>query len=71
MLEVQGTKPLVSNEAIEWDLVPQAQVSLSKLQHVRLDMGVQLPVNERDQRGRVFHLYLLWDWFDGPLFSGW
>jgi hypothetical protein len=51
--------------------VPQAQVSLSKLQHVRLDMGVQLPVNERDQRGRVFHLYLLWDWFDGPLFSGW
>jgi hypothetical protein len=51
--------------------VPQAQVSLSKLQHVRLGMGLQLPVNERDQRGRTLHLYLLWDWFDGPLFSGW
>jgi mono/diheme cytochrome c family protein len=71
MLEMQGTKPLVSAAEIEWDLVPEAQVSLSKLQHVRLGMGVQMPVNERDQRGRTFHLYLLWDWFDGPLFSGW
>jgi mono/diheme cytochrome c family protein len=71
MLELTGAKAFADGEPVEWDVVPEVQVSLSKLQHVRLGLGLQMPVTARDERGRTFHLYILWDWFDGPLFSGW
>lgn len=46
----------------EWDIVPQVQVSLSKLQHVLLDVGVRIPLNERDNRKPQLLVYVLWDW---------
>jgi mono/diheme cytochrome c family protein len=55
----------------EWDLVPQVQVSLSKLQHILLSVGVRVPLNERQDRKPQFLTYLLWDWFDGGLFQFW
>jgi hypothetical protein len=55
----------------EWDIVPQLQVSLSKLQHVMLASGVRIPVNARDERGTAIVTYLLWDWFDGPFTRFW
>jgi hypothetical protein len=55
----------------EWDVVPQLQVSLSKIQHVMIAGGVRIPVNARDQRGTAIVTYLLWDWFDGPFTSFW
>jgi hypothetical protein len=54
-----------------WDVVPQMQVSLSTRQHVLLNGGVRVPVNQREQRGNTLMIYLLWDWFDGGFFSGW
>lgn len=71
MLELAGARPLVSGAAMEWDLVPQVQVSLSRRHHVLVNAGIQLPVTARQGRGRVLHAYLLWDWFDGGFFSGW
>jgi hypothetical protein len=53
------------------DVVPQMQVSLSKLQHVLLNVGVRIPVNERRERHPQILTYLLWDWFDGGLFEFW
>ena len=55
----------------EWDVVPQLQVSLSKIQHVVVAGGVRMPVNARDERGTAVVTYLLWDWFDGPFTSFW
>jgi hypothetical protein len=55
----------------EWDVVPQMQVSLSKLQHILLDVGVRIPLNERQDRKPQFLTYLLWDWFDGGLTQFW
>jgi mono/diheme cytochrome c family protein len=55
----------------EWDLVPQMQVTLSKLQHVAVAVGVRLPLNERDERHTQLLTYFLWDWFDGSLFDFW
>jgi hypothetical protein len=55
----------------EWDVVPQMQVSLSKLQHILLSIGVRIPVNEREERKPQFLTYFLWDWFDGGLFQFW
>lgn len=69
MAEVLVAKPRGS--ATAWDLVPQMQVSLSKLQHVLLNIGVRVPLNARDDRKPQLLTYLLWDWFDGGLFRFW
>lgn len=69
MLEVLAAKP--EGGATEWDVVPQAQVSLSKLQHVLVNVGMRLPLNERQERKPQVLVYLLWDWFDGGLFEFW
>ena len=71
MLELTGARPLVTGAAVEWDIVPQLQLSLSRRHHVLVNAGVQIPVSARAGRGRTFHAYLLWDWFDGGFFSGW
>ena len=69
MAEVILAKPENSNA--EGDSVPQVQVSLSKLQHVLLSVGVRVPLNERRDRKPQFLTYFLWDWFDGGLFEFW
>ena len=69
IVEVIAAKP--RNGAAEWDVVPQMQVSLSKLQHVLMSVGVRLPVNEREDRKPQLLTYFLWDWFDGGLFQFW
>lgn len=71
MVEVVAAKELVSGEDPLWDVVPQMQVSLSGLQHVLFNVGVRVPVNERDGRSKTVMFYLLWDWFDGGLFDNW
>jgi hypothetical protein len=71
MVELLGAKELTSGAKVEWDVVPQMQVSLSVFQHVLLDVGVRLPVNERQTRSKAVMAYLLWDWFDGGLFELW
>jgi hypothetical protein len=53
------------------DLVPQVQVTLSTRQHVMASLGVRVPLNERADRPTRLLFYVLWDWFDGPLFGGW
>ena len=55
----------------EWDVVPQMQVTLSKIQHVSVAGGVRIPLSQRDARGVAVVTYLLWDWFDGGLLDGW
>ena len=57
--------------ASEWDVVPQVQVTLSKLQHVMVAGGVRLPLNQREERPAQALVYLLWDWFDGGFLEFW
>ena len=58
-----------SGAEAEWDVVPQMQVSLSKLQHILISVGVRVPVNG-DRKPQLL-TYFLWDWFDGGLFEFW
>ena len=51
--------------------MPQVQVSLSKLQHVLVNVGVRVPLNQRDERKPQVADLLLWDWFDGGFFQFW
>jgi hypothetical protein len=71
MIEVLGVKELADGEPVLWDVVPQMQVTLSKRQHIMLNVGVRVPVNERESRRTQVLTYFLWDWFDGGLFDGW
>jgi hypothetical protein len=69
MAEVIAARP--KGGPTEWDVVPQMQVSLSKLQHILLSVGVRVPLNQRDERKYQVLTYFLWDWFDGGLFQFW
>jgi hypothetical protein len=71
MLEILGSRDLVSGARTDWDVVPQMQVTLSKRQHIMLNAGVRVPITDRGPRRTQFMAYLLWDWFDGGFFEGW
>ena len=71
MVELLGAKELQGGQPVLWDVVPQMQVTLSKRQHIMINAGVRLPINERSGRGTQVLTYFLWDWFDGGLFSFW
>lgn len=55
----------------EWDVVPQVQVSLSRLQHVLVAAGVRVPLTQTEVRKPQVLFYFQWDWFDGGLFDFW
>jgi mono/diheme cytochrome c family protein len=71
MVELLGARALESGERVLWDVVPQMQVTLNKRQHIMINVGVRIPVNERSSRSTEVLTYFLWDWFDGGLFDGW
>jgi hypothetical protein len=71
MVEVLGARELAAGQRAQWDVVPQMQVTLSTRQHIMANIGVRIPVNERDGRSTETMVYLLWDWFDGGLLTGW
>jgi len=71
MLEVLGSVDFDRGSRVDWDLVPQMQVTLNTRQHVMLNFGVRFPVTNTRQRGTQFLAYILWDWFDGGFFDGW
>ena len=62
MVEVLSAQEFAPSAKTEWDIVPQMQMTLSVFQHIRLDVGVRLPVNERQTRSKSVLAYLLWDW---------
>lgn len=71
MLEVLGSRGLVQGERIQWDVVPQVQVTLNRRQHIMVNAGFRLPLTETGERDTQLIIYLLWDWFDGGFFDGW
>ncbi len=71
MVEMLGSRELVKGATIEWDVVPQMQISLNVFQHIRFNVGMRLPVNERSTRSKALVTYILWDWADGGLRDLW
>lgn len=71
IVELLAARELRSGKKTHWDIVPQMQVTLNTRQHIMLNAGVQIPINEREGRGTRFIMYLLWDWWDGGFFDGW
>lgn len=71
MLEVIAARELETNSETNWDLLPQVQVTLNQRQHIMLNFGVRLPLNQSENRDAQIIVYLLWDWFDGGFLEGW
>ncbi len=71
MVEFIANRELEGNARTDWDLLPQMQVTLSKRQHIRADLGLRIPVTDTHARPIQVEFYLLWDWADGKLLGGW
>ena len=71
MVELLGSGELEEEGKIHWDIVPEIQITLNSRQHIMLNFGVRIPVNDREGRPISFMAYILWDWFDGGFFEGW
>ena len=71
MVELLGAREMGSGATVEWDVLPQVQITLSKRQHVIVNGGVRIPLNMRAERDAQVIAYFLWDWFDGGLWDGW
>jgi hypothetical protein len=71
MVEWLGARDLEDEARVQWDVVPQMQVTLNRRQHIMINVGVRIPVNERTGRSTQVITYFLWDWFDGGLLDGW
>jgi mono/diheme cytochrome c family protein len=71
MVEVVSDRDFVDGASAAIDVVPQFQVTLNRRQHVRVNVGLEIPATNTAGRSKQFVFYLLWDWFDGGLLEGW
>lgn len=70
MVEILGSRELESGAVNHWDIAPQIQVTLNTRQHIMLNVGYRIPVDDPDRDSSLM-IYLLWDWFDGGFLEGW
>ena len=71
MMEFIADRDLATGAKSNYDIMPEFQVTLSKRQHVRFNVGVRIPANHTADRPVQVMFYLLWDRQDGGLAEGW
>jgi mono/diheme cytochrome c family protein len=71
MVELVSDRDFTPGASTAIDVVPQFQVTLNRRQHVRVNVGLQIPVTNTAGRSTQLVFYALWDWFDGGLLEGW
>ena len=71
MVEFLAERDFATGASVNWDIVPQMQVTLSKRQHIMANFGVRIPLTNTASRSTAVVFYLLWDQFDGGVFEGW
>ena len=71
MVELLGTRDLKDGAKTDWDVMPEMQVTISKRQHIRANLGVRSPFTNTNGRSTQVDFYLLWDWQDGLFWEGW
>jgi len=70
-LEVVASNPFrSSNGDLEWTVMPQVRIGLTRGGHVALNLGVELPLSDQSW-DRRYYVTLLWDFADGSFFQGW
>ncbi len=71
-LEVTAAVPFDAGDgdSVQWTVLPQVRLGLTRGGHVALNFGVELPLSDQSYDTR-YHLNVLWDFADGSLFKGW
>jgi len=70
-LEVAAGQPFrSSNGDLEWAVLPQVRIGLTRGGHVAMNLGVEFPLSDQDWDER-YYVTLLWDFADGGFFKGW
>jgi mono/diheme cytochrome c family protein len=71
MVEFVADRELMTRARSNWDVVPEMQVTISRRQHIRGNIGFRKPfTNVRGRQSQVV-FYVLWDRADGKLTEGW
>ncbi len=71
MTEFLASRDFETGASTDWDIVPQMQVTVSRRQHIRVNVGYRTPINNRADRTPQVMFYVLWDWADGKFWDGW
>lgn len=71
MVELLATRDLETGAKTDWDVMPEMQVTLSRRQHIRADIGYREPFTDTAGRTPQVDFYILWDWADGKFWEGW
>jgi mono/diheme cytochrome c family protein len=71
MFEFVADRDLQTGAKTNWDVIPEFQVTISRRQHVRANLGVRIPATNTIGRPIALMFYLLWDRQDGTLREGW
>lgn len=71
MVEFVANRDLTTGARTNWDVVPEMQVTISRRQHVRGNLGFRQPFTNTSGRQNQVVFYVLWDWGDGKLTEGW
>ena len=71
MVEFLAKRDLIDGAKIDWDVMPEMQVTVSRRQHVRAAIGVRTPFTDTAGRTPQVTFYVLWDRADGKLWEGW
>ena len=71
MVEFVGDRDLVSGAKVNWDVLPEIQIPLSKRLHILGNIAVRVPMNNTANRSTQLMFYVLWDYVDGGLTKGW
>lgn len=59
-------------DAVQYSALPQVRIGLNKRGHVALNVGAEIPLNDRDLRyDWRGYVYLIWDFADGGFLEGW
>ena len=71
MVEFLATRDLMDGAKTDWDVMPEMQVTVSRRQHIRMDVGYRQPFTDTAGRTPEIDFYVLWDWADGKFWEGW
>lgn len=71
-LELTATVPFDSgdDDALQWTVLPQVRIGLTRGGHVALNLGAEIPLSDQSYDAR-YYAQLLWDFADGSFFKGW
>src|SRR5205085_3313835 len=59
MCEFVAARDLVDGAKTDWDVVPQLQVTISRRQHIRGNLGLRIPATNTEGRQKQVMFYLL------------